>query len=92
MIYDALTTETTETTEETTEAFKEYMRMADDLFHNLRNNIEDSPEEAALIIKKQKELWEQMTDEECFYADETILRTIIDIDAEKSSLKNESNR
>ena len=82
---NTLTTET----EEPTEAFKEYMKMANNLFHNLKNDIKETPEESEIILKKQESLWEQMTDDERFYADETILRTIIDINARKE-IRNEN--
>lgn len=58
-------------------AYTEYMKLADRYFEHLKKGTQETPEEAKKIQERQNILWEQMSDDEKWQADDTVLRTTL---------------
>ncbi len=68
---------------EVSQAYKDYMALADKFFEHLKNGTSETPEKQAEIYKEQSRLWDLMTLDEKWEADDTVLRTTIYLQASK---------
>lgn len=64
-------------------AYKDYMALADKFFEYLKNGTSETPEKQAEIYKEQSRLWDLMSLDEKWEADDTVLRTTIYLQASK---------